>query len=148
MVWFRNTSSQGTVFRAADKRLALAGGELKWLLNDSTAHSLGTIRSGEWHHFVLAVNRTYNNTAVYLDGKLVDTYPATRMTGISGDMYLGGNGFEGNVDEFVVFEQALPKTLIEDFGNRTPSGEEMGLIAYLPFQKQVQSANGNLELVF
>ena len=148
MVWFRNTSSQGTVFRAADKRLALAGGELKWLLNDSTAHSLGTIRSGEWHHFVLAVNRTYNNTAVYLDGKLVDTYPATRMTGISGDMYLGGNGFEGNVDEFVVFEQALPKTLIEDFGNRTPSGEEMGLIAYLPFQKQVQNANGNLELVF
>ncbi len=148
LLWFRNKSANGTVFRAGDKRFALSGGNLQWWLNDSTMHTLGAVGTDEWHHIVLAVNRTYNNVAVYIDGLMTDTYPATQMSGISGDMYFGGSGFEGNIDEFIVFEQALPKTIIEEYGNRTPMGDEMGLMAYLPFEEQRQNANGVLELVF
>ena len=148
MLWFRNKSAEGTVFRIGDKRFELNAGNLQWWLNDSTVHSLGAVGRDEWHHIVLSINRTYNNTALYVDSRLLDTYPATQMTGMVGEMFFGGNGFEGNIDEFVVFEQALPKTLIEEYGNRTPRGDEMGLIAYLPFEEQKQNANGVLELVF
>jgi len=148
MLWFRNTSTTGTIFSAGDKRFALANSQLQWLLNDSTSYSLGSVGTDEWHHLVLAINHTYNNVALYVDGKMKASYPATKMTGMTGDMFFGGDGFEGNIDEFAVFEQALPKTLIEDYGNRTPAGDEMGLMAYLPFEEQKQNANGVLELVF
>lgn len=148
MLWFRNTNADGVVFRAGEKRFAVSNGNLQWWLNDSTMHPLGAVGTDEWHHLVLTINRTYNNVAIYVDNKLLDTYPATQMTGMTGDMFFGGDGFEGNIDEFVVFEQALPKTLIEEYGNRTPRGDEMGLIAYLPFEELKQNDNGALELVF
>ncbi len=148
MFWFKNNSASGTIFSASDKRFSINNGKLNWWLNDTTTHSLGTIDTNQWHHLVLAINRTYNNVAIYLDGNLADTYPATLMTGITGDMYLGGDGFEGNVDELAIFEQALPKALIEEYGRRTPMGDEMGLMAYLPFEEQKQNPNRVIELVF
>ena len=148
MLWFRPTSTGGTIFTAGDKRFTLADSHLQWQLNDSTSYPLGTVNTDEWHHLVLAINHTYNNVALYVDGKMKASYSATQMTGMTGDMFFGGDGFEGNIDEFVVFEQALPKTLIEDYGNRTPAGDEMGLMAYLPFEQLKQNDNGVLELVF
>lgn len=148
MLWFRNTSTTGTIFTAGDKRFSLTDSQLRWMLNDSTSYPLGSVGTDEWHHLVLTINHTYNNVALYVDGKMKASYPATQMTGMTGDMFFGGDGFEGNIDEFIVFEQALPKTLIEDYGNRTPAGDEMGLMAYLPFEEQKQNANGVLELVF
>lgn len=148
MLWFRPTSTGGTIFTAGDKHFTLADSQLQWQLNDSTSYPLGTVNTDEWHHLVLAINHTYNNVALYVDGKMKASYSATQMTGMTGDMFFGGDGFEGNIDEFVVFEQALPKTLIEDYGNRTPAGDEMGLMAYLPFEQLKQNDNGVLELVF
>ena len=148
MLWFRPTSTGGTIFTAGEKRFTLADSQLQWQLNDSTSYPLGAVNTDEWHHLVLAINHTYNNVALYVDGKMKASYPATQMTGMTGDMFFGGDGFEGNIDEFVVFEQALPKTLIEDYGNRTPAGDEMGLMAYLPFEQLKQNDNGVLELVF
>ena len=148
MLWFRNTSTTGTIFTAGEKRFSLTDSNIQWWLNDSTSYPLGSVGTDEWHHLVLTINHTYNNVALYVDGKMKASYPATQMTGMTGDMFFGGDGFEGNIDEFIVFEQALPKTLIEDYGNRTPAGDEMGLMAYLPFEEQKQNANGVLELVF
>lgn len=147
MLWFRNTSANGTILSMGDKKFTIKDGNLQWEM-DSTIHQLGAVGLEEWHHLVLSINRTYNNVAIYLDSKMVDTYAANKMTGIGGDIYLGGDGFEGNVDEFVLFEQALPKNLIEEFGNNSPSGDEMGLMAYLPFEEQKTNSNGILELVF
>ncbi|MBO4454662.1 MAG: hypothetical protein J5761_06375, partial [Paludibacteraceae bacterium] len=148
MFWFRPTSTGGTIFRAGDKRFALEDGKLilhsansQWLIANSLA-------VGTWHHLVLVINRTYNNIAIYLDDQLTATFAADRLSGIAGDMYFGGDGYEGNIDEFIVFEQALPKTFISEFGNRKPVGDEMGLMAYLPFEEQIQNPNGVLEQVF
>ena len=148
MFWFRNTNTDGTVFRAGGKRFELNQSDLYWTLDDSTSFNLGRVELNQWHHVVLNISRTYNNVSIYLDNKLVSSYSASRMTGVSGQMYFGGNGFTGNIDEFVLFEQSLPKKLIDEYSHRTPSGDEMGLIAWLPFEEQKRNANNILELVF
>ena len=71
-----------------------------------------------------------------------------KFSAISGAMYLGGEGFKGNMDEFAIFEQSLPTAMVQEFYNASPVGDEMGLMAYLPFEQQKQNANGVLEQVF
>ncbi len=153
MLWFRATGDTGDIFSAGHANdttgtlLSLVDGTLV-LQSGKNVTSLGKIEINEWQHFVLAVNRTYNTVSAFVNGQMVATFAATELAGITGAMYLGGNGFAGNIDEFAIFEQALPKTLIEEYGNHSPAGDEMGLLAYLPFEEQKQNANGILELVF
>ncbi len=148
MFWFKATSTNGTIYRAGDKRFAIDNSKLIYEDTNGQRLMANGLSAGEWHHIVWVINRTYNNVGIYLDGELTVTYPADKLTGVTGDMQLGGGGFAGNIDEFIVFEQALPKTFITEFGNRKPVGDEMGLMAYLPFEQQIQNANGVLELVF
>ena len=131
MLWFKAETS-GTLFRSDEQQ---------WDVPEGYAN-------GEWHHFVLTVNRAYNNAALFVDGKLQQSFPATQMAGITGAMYLGGNGFKGNIDEFVIFEQALPQSLVTLFDNVALTGDEMGLVGYLPFEEQFLNASGVLQLRF
>ena len=131
MFWFK-AEANGTLF-SADKQ--------QWDVPAGYA-------DGTWHHFVLTVSRTYNHAALFLDGKMIQSYNATDQEGITGAMYLGGNGFKGNIDEFVIFEQALPKSLVELYEDIALSGDEMGLMAYLPFEEQFLNASGVLEQRF
>ena len=132
MLWFRSTTPDGTLFSA---------GEQKWQVPAGYA-------DGAWHHWVLTVDRTRNNVSLFIDSEMKQSQSATDFGAISGAMYLGGDGFEGNIDDLVFFEQALPKTLIQEFGNLSPTGDEMGIFGYLPFEQQVLNPNGVLELVF
>ena len=131
MFWFK-AEKAGTLFRADEQIWEVPGNYA-----DNT-----------WHHFVLTVNRTYNNVALFIDGQIVQTYDAVQQDGITGAMWLGGNGFKGHIDEFAIFEQALPKTLVESYGNIALTGDEMGLMAYLPFEEQYTNANGIIEQRF
>ncbi len=153
MFWFRPTSTNGDIFTAGYPTDS-TGTVISIVDNLLVLHSgrntifAGEVTPGTWQHFVLTVNRTYNNASVFLNGRMTASFAATQLEGISGAMYFGGNGFEGNIDEFVIFEQALPKTLVEEFGIHSPYGDEMGLMAYLPFETQKMNPNGVLELVF
>ena len=131
MLWFK-AEKGGTLFHSNDLQLNVPDG----------------YADDNWHHMVLTVSRTYNNTAFFLDGKMVQTYDATQVGGLVGTMYLGGNGFKGNIDEFVIFEQALPKSLVELYENNALTGDEMGLFAYLPFEEQYTNPNGIIEQRF
>ena len=131
MFWFKAEKS-GTLFRA---------GEQVWSVPDGFADNT-------WHHFVLTVSRTYNNVALFLDGKMMNTYAATEQAGIEGAMWLGGNGFKGHIDEFAVFEQAIPKPLVELYENIALTGDEMGLMGYLPFEEEYTNPSGIIELRF
>ena len=131
MLWFK-AEKGGTLFHSNDLQLNVPDG----------------YADGNWHHMVLTVSRTYNNAALFLDGKMVQTYDATQVGGLVGTMYLGGNGFKGNIDEFVIFEQALPKSLVELYENNALTGDEMGLFAYLPFEEQYTNPNGIIEQRF
>ena len=148
MLWFRATKQSGTIFSVGDKRLTLDNGSLVLHYGENGQVISHNIISDTWYHLVWVINRTYNTYSIYLDNELMVIGSAEELSGMTGDMYLGGDGFRGHIDEFVVFEQALPKTLIEEYGNRSPVGDEMGLMAYLPFQQQRRNINGILELVF
>ena len=157
MFWFKTASPNATLFRAGwvknDSRttgtlLAIEDGTLV-LHNGSQSYIVSSpIVQNEWHHFVLAVSRTYNTVAVYLDGEMTNSLSAAGFGAVNGAMYLGGDGFKGNFDELAVFEQMLPATLIREYYSAAPVGDEMGLIAYLPFQEQRLNPNGVLELVY
>ena len=154
MLWFKTAGQNGSIFRAGridenrgtllameNSRLMLHSDSTQWIIGDDYAN-------GEWHHVVLTVNRTMNNAAVYVDGEMKQSFSASMLGGISGAMYLGGNGFTGNIDDLVFFEQALPKYMVEGFDNLSPTGDEMGIFGYLPFEEQILNPNGVLELVF
>ena len=131
MLWFKAEQS-GTLFNSANVQLNVPDG----------------YADGSWHHLVLTVNRSYNNAALFIDSKMIQSYDATQVNGITGAMYLGGDGFKGNIDEFVIFEQALPKPLVELYDGIALTGDEMGLMAYLPFEENYTNANGIIEQRF
>ena len=137
-----NTDSivKGTLLAVEDGKLVLHSGDNQW--------TAGKYADGEWHHFALTLSRSYNTASVFVDGKLTNTIAAKKFSAISGAMYLGGEGFKGNIDEFAIFEQSLPTAMVQEFYNASPVGDEMGLMAYLPFEQQKQNANGVLEQVF
>lgn len=154
MLWFKTVAPDGSIFRAGrtdDKHgtlLAMENGRLilhsdsaQWIIGDDYA-------KGEWHHVVLTVNRTRNNAAVFVDGEIMQSFSASLLGSISGAMYLGGNGFVGNIDDIIFFEQALPKYMVEGFDNLSPAGDEMGIFGYLPFEEMKENDNGVMELVF
>ena len=130
MFWFK-AETNGTLF--SSDQLSIV----------SSPYSIG-----EWHHYVLSVSRTYNTASVFMDGNLIRSESADAIGALTGAMYLGGNGLRGNIDEFVLFEQALPKSLIELYEDNALTGDEMGLMAYLPFEEQYTNQNGIIEQRF
>ncbi len=155
MFWFRATSdghlfSAGRIDNAERKSgllIAVDNGNLAMHIAD-TLLAGPTVNDNAWHHIAIVINRTYNTLSVYLDTELITVGQALALPVVSGDMFFGGAGMNGNIDEFALFEQALPKALIEQFAAHAPVGDEMGLMAYLPFQQQWRNPNGVLELVF
>lgn len=141
------TGPQGTLVEMVNGRLVLHNGNME-------QQSALSYADGLWHHFILTVNRTYNNASVYVDGQMINTFAAESLSGLSGVMMLGGDQygqttlFQGHFDDFVLFEQALPGSLIETYDNLTPVGDEMGLVALLPFSEQKESLNGIMEEIF
>ena len=132
MLWFK-PEADGTLFSSS--QLTITNEQLP-------------ITNNEWHHYVLAVSRTYNTASVFVDGQLIRSESADAVGALTGNMYLGGNGFKGHIDEFVLFEQALPKPLIELYEDNALTGDEMGLMAYLPFEEQYTNPNGIIEQRF
>ena len=148
MLWFKTAAQNATIFRASTGWLGIEQGLLTFRNDSSTVVLFASASDNEWHHFALTVNRAYNTASFFLDGKLMENVPATDVNGLRGAMYLGGKDFVGNIDELTIYEQALPRSLIEERYNMAPAGDEMGLMAYLPFSEQVLNPNGILELVF
>ena len=150
MLWFKTTSSNGSIFSAASGfRLAIENGDLVMYSNNQKFEITNSQCSdGSWHHISLTVNRAFNNASLFLDNRMVQTVDAIKFGSISGRMILGGGGFEGNIDDLAVYEQALPKILLEEFGTLSPFGDEMGLMAYLPFEEAKENENGIIEIVF
>jgi len=106
------------------------------------------LEKDKWYHFVLTVNRTYDNVSVFLNGEMTNSFSAELFQDVSGQMFLGGKGFKGNIDELAFFEQALPKALIQTYDYTSLGGDEMGLMGYLPMEDYKENSNGIIEMVF
>ena len=160
MFWFRTNEYHAGLFSAgwdgnSGTLMALENGKLVFKNNGMIQRSSNNYADGMWHHYVITVNRTYNNACIYVDGGLVNTFSIDSLSGLSGEMYLGGaqgvqgvSNFIGHLDGVALFEQSLPRSLVESFDNLAPMGDEMGLIAYLSFNEQRENNNGIMEEVF
>jgi len=159
MFWFRTTEYNAGLFSAGwdgyrGTLVALENGRLAFHNGNTMQRSLGTYSDGMWHHYILTVNRTFNNTAIYVDGEMVNTFATDSLSGLDGTMLLGGSEnsltrtFAGHFDDLALFEQALPQSLIETYDNLSPVGDEMGIVALLLFSEQKENSNGILEEVF
>ena len=162
MFWFRTAETTAPLFSAGWRPvgyqgeggyngtlIAIENGHLLFRNNNMSQQAAGNVADDAWHHYVLSVNRTLNSASIYVDGNLVNSFIADSLSGLSGLMMLGGAyGYpvlSGTIDELSLFEQAMPKSLIESFDNLAPYGDEMGLVAYLPFSEQQENSNGIME---
>jgi hypothetical protein len=82
---------------------------IKW--NDNSAQD-----DGEWHHYVVYLATNLTDSKLYIDGVL-QTKNTTLSSGslsaytqsltIGSDRQVGGNSFEGKIDEFAVYDREL-----------------------------------------
>ena len=128
--------------------LSYAAEQLFFRQGDVNQGSTAAIADGQWHHIALTVSKSYNTGSLYLDGRMVQTFPVTSLDGLSGTTLSVGDGLKGNIDDICLFEQALPASLVEEVMHATPNGDEMGLIALLTFSEMKRNASNILEQVF
>ncbi|MCQ2330556.1 MAG: hypothetical protein MJZ55_01040 [Paludibacteraceae bacterium] len=151
MFWFKTAGQTGTLFSTAgvaDRTvIAITAGTLTFR-SGANEWTVGQVADDNWHQIVIPISRSYNVASIYLDDQLTQSISATDVQPIAGAMYFGGDGFVGNIDEFAIFEQALPASLCEQFRKISIQGDEMGLMAYLPFEQLKLNSFGILELVF
>lgn len=127
----------------------------------------GTYDDGEWHHYALTINRTFNAGSIFIDGKALNQFDASLISGLSSsNVYLGAchwfkadkSGavveqddkclFKGNIAHLTFWESALSGKFISGFYNMAPAGRELNLLCYLPFSRRVESSAGVYETVF
>lgn len=101
-----------------------------------------------WHHFALVVQRV-GNTRVFVDGELRISEPSTEWNGFgAARLFIGARGlfnqdiagfefdqyFNGSLDEVRVWNTALKQSQIQRNSNMRLDGDELGLVAYFPFE--------------
>lgn len=100
---------------------------------------------GVWRQFVYTASNG-NLTKIYIDGNKVAENAGSFNTGTtSGPGILGRMGqpgygspydhFNGNYDEFMVWNRALTDNEISAFAANSPTGNENGLVTYLKFDE-------------
>ena len=97
---------------SANRPLLYLDGSYWAYFNDTPAQD-----DGEWHHWVLYVDTTnILNSKLYVDSVLIgfnqtkttsSTAAYTQSLTIGSDRQVGGNSFEGKIDEFAVYDREL-----------------------------------------
>ena len=156
MGWFRSDNNETdhiSLFAtylgdSLTMELGYENGNLFFRQGDVQTSGNAWITNGEWHHVALSVSKAYNVGNLYLDSRLILSFPVGGLNGLAGTRFLVGDGLIGNVDDICLFEQAMPAALVEEYFRSTPAGDEMGLMALLPFSEQKRNASNVMELVF
>ena len=167
MFWFRTIDEVGTLLangRAKDElgygnhfRFGIENGLFELSLGGQFVSTTKYVSDGQWHHAALTVNRSRNVGSLYIDQKLTNTFAVDTIGGISGNhlaagaTYLDNETIEapitGNIDEICMMEMALSNNGIKSYASNTPSGKEMGLLAYLSFSESQRQSDNELRLM-
>ena len=142
--------------------LGFENGLLTFRNNGVTAIADGNWADGNWHHVALTVSRTSGRAQILIDGQLNTYFSAVDLGGVAAAYITLGarswmpegtyeeeidNFFKGEIDEFRLWNLYKNETLV-DLGNTEGlDGEEMGLMAYYPFQHYIEW-QGTKELQF
>ncbi len=162
--WFHTNDENATLFSNGEANYGQAD-QLNIGIKDSILYvrSQGFERKisafvseGSWHHFAMTVSRSQNVSNVYVDKKLVESFPADSVGGIMGnDITLGAtfvdkgkhtNVMKGHIDELGLFSSVLPVNLIKEYSNHTPLGTMSALLAYLDFGRSEKLDNNQQHL--
>ena len=149
--WFRTNDGNATLLSNGEAKYGQAD-QLNIGIKDSILYvrSQGferkisaLVSEGSWHHFAMTVSRSQNVSNVYVDKKLVESFPADSVGGIVGDhIALGAtyvdkntptNVLKGHIDEVGMYESVLPLNLIKEFSNHIPIATMNAMMAYLDF---------------
>ena len=138
-----NTTTDGTILSLGDTVLALAieNGKLALTAN-GTKRSLASFASGTWHYVALNVRRS-GMTSVILDENIVlQETNANTIPTMGGDYLTIGKGLSGAFDELRISRVSLTNELLILASHFRLHGNETGLVAYYPFEKDsIDSGN-------
>ena len=172
MFWFKTAEQNGTLLangsgRATDEGalhkffIGFEGHVLKYRTNGREFELGDDLWNDVWHHFAMTVNRARNVASIYIDNVAKAQLTTDSLGGMLGTRFFLGNtvwqnsgdpvvhqanAYTGHIDGLMLFEQALPTTLIRRYSTKSPGGEERGLIAHMPFDHQVRQKSGELAL--
>ena len=156
--WFKTDDENGTLVcngngnndvAGAENQfwLGFDGGQLHFRSNGQTFDAGSGYNDNQWHHYAMTVNRARGVVNIYVDQTLKATFSPDLIGGISGGTPTIGSDLTGYFDEFCMFQQALPLTLIKTYATKSPQGDEAGLLTYLSFDTQERQKDNDIELV-
>ncbi len=127
----------GILFSVQDKKLAVT-------INRTTRATV-PFTTGTWHYLALNVHRS-GTTSVILDENIVlqyvDDYATPRL---GGDYLTLGSGLNGSVDELRILRGSVTNELLLLYSHFRLHGNETGLVAYYPFEKDsIDSGNQHM----
>lgn len=101
-----------------------------------------------WHLLTVVTNKSYNTSSVYVDGKLTVAANGSDLCGMPAGVSLGDENFHGGFDNLSFWHLAMPASSLAHISNVTPTGREMGLAYFMPFEKDSINSQGLHESVF
>ena len=135
--------------------LGFENGLLTFENNGFRVEADGNYLDDQWHYVTLAVSRRANAARLYVDGALIKYFNAQSLGGLAAAYtYLGARAyytdtdavspvidwnFKGEIDEFRIWNTYLDQSLIAGNSNVRLQGDELGLLAYYPFEQYYTS---------
>ena len=167
MFWFRTTDENGTLLSngkaqtEADAKnhfnFGVRGGNFVLRLGGRELATNTPVSNGGWHHAALTVSRSRNVGNLYVDHALKKAFAIDTLGGINGyylaagATYLSDDEVEqpisGHIDEICMYEMALTENILKATAAMTPTGEELGLMAYLNFGRNELQLNNQQYLM-
>ena len=138
-------------------------GKLVTISNGSTvAETEANYLDYAWHHYALTVQRSAQ-AKIYMDGQQVAHFAADDLDGVAAaQTYLGARAympkgeyvtptidqfFKGYIDDFRMWNLRKNETMVVEESNVNLIGNEMGLMAYYPFETYV-NPDGMVQMDF
>ncbi len=140
-----NANSDGTILRNGDTTLVFAvkDAQLSVAINGVTRKTI-PFALGTWHFIALNVRRS-GSTSVILDERVVYQYVDGNTTPRLGDFVTIGEGFTGAFDELCIARASVTNELLLESAHFRLHGNETGLVAYYPFEKDsIDSGNQHM----
>lgn len=110
-----------------------------------------SITDTNWHHYACTYNATTKLQSIYIDGILDATRTSTSNTSANTILYIGTNLnsgtqlFDGDLDEFRIWNTDITAEQISGAMNCELQGTETGLVAYYQFNQGVDQADNSTE---
>lgn len=140
-----NANSDGTILRNGDTTLVFSvkDAQLSVAINGVTRKTI-PFALGTWHFIALNVRRS-GFTSVILDERVVYQYVDGYTTPRLGDFVTIGEGLTGAFDELHIARVSVTNELLILSSHFRLHGNETGLVAYYPFEKDsIDSGNQHM----